>query len=90
MSIAIVTTVLMNNEFHSSHLETDEDGALLILSKDEATILADVIVDELMENVFGDEEYFIEHGVADLGGGIKITGTTNQAFICFQQIILSK
>jgi hypothetical protein len=90
MAFIVVTTVLINSDFHSSHVEMNENGAVVMfIDKTMAQKIVDGVIETMLEEVVGEGEMFlVEHDVEDLGGGSKIVGTTTEVYVTLQEVTI--
>lgn len=83
----VVTTVMVNQEFHSSHVEEDEGKVCVFRDKTFAMGRVDQVVDQMVENIIGEDEFFsIEREADGLNGGSKIYGSVTEVFITIQDV----
>lgn len=90
MAFIVVTTVLSNSDFHSSYVEMNENGAVVMcIDKTMAQKIVDGVIETMLEDVVGEGEMFsIDTDVDDLGGGSQIIGTTTEVYVTLQEVTI--
>lgn len=90
MAFIVVTTVLINQDFHSTHVETNENGCVaMFVDKTFAQQRVDGIVEVMLEDVVGEGEMFsVDTDVEDLGGGSRIVGSTTEVYVLIQEVTI--
>lgn len=90
MAFIVVTTVLINQDFHSTHVETNENGCVVMfVDKTFAQKVVDQVIETMLEDVVGEGEMFsVDTDVEDLGGGSRIVGSTTEVYVSIQEVTI--